>query len=149
MRRDLDASKAEVCRRFVSKLTSKQKQLDESFRKEEFLRNRLMASVDIPSIQMALRDEKPRTAQHPLIELLIVSLISRKRLVQTWYIMPILTSYRPLSRYSTPLDRDTTEQHGKGLSHMEVKDQVRSSGAVEDHDKLIPRNDEVRRECTE
>lgn len=50
------SSEVEVFRIFVSHLMSLQKQLDTHYHTDTFLRDLLLKSVDIPSIQTALRD---------------------------------------------------------------------------------------------
>lgn len=61
--KDLDASDIEVFRKFVAELMSLQDQLDQRHHDGKFLRDRLTTAVDIPSIQIALRDRITCTAQ--------------------------------------------------------------------------------------
>lgn len=47
---------------FFEKLKSLQRQLDSQYHTDTFFRDRLLAAIDIPAIQTALRDRLPRTS---------------------------------------------------------------------------------------
>lgn len=54
-------SEVSVFRNFVARLMSLQKQLHPNYHSDEFIRDRLLTTVDIPSIQVTLRDRVPRS----------------------------------------------------------------------------------------
>lgn len=56
-------SEVSVFRTFVAKLMSLQKQLDPSYHDDSFLRDRLLTAVDLPAVQVTLRDRMPRSSQ--------------------------------------------------------------------------------------
>lgn len=58
-----DESEVAVYRDFIARLMSIQDQLDESYQGDKFLRDQLLASVDIPKVQGSLRDKIPRSSQ--------------------------------------------------------------------------------------
>ena len=63
MELDPNASEISVYRNFVAKVMSTQKQLDASYHGDQYLRDQLMTSIDIPSVQDSLKDRVPRAAQ--------------------------------------------------------------------------------------
>lgn len=58
-----DTSEVEILRRFVARLMSLQKQLTRVITTTKFLRDPLMTAVDIPSVQVVLRDRIICTTQ--------------------------------------------------------------------------------------
>lgn len=66
MAEEPDESEVTIFRKFVAKLTSLQNQLDPTYQTDQFLRDRLLTAVDIPSIQSTLRDRLPRTSQQTI-----------------------------------------------------------------------------------
>lgn len=52
-----------VFRSFVAKLISLQKQRDESYNGDRYIRDRLLTAVDMPLIRDSLRDRVPSTSQ--------------------------------------------------------------------------------------
>ena len=63
MNEEPDESEVTIFRKFTASLMSLQNQLDDSYHDDQFLRDRLLTAVDIPSIQSSLRDRLPRTSQ--------------------------------------------------------------------------------------
>lgn len=61
-----DESEVTVFHKFVSDLISLQKQLDVSYHDDRFLRDRLLAAVDLPSVQATLRDRITRNSQQAI-----------------------------------------------------------------------------------
>lgn len=57
------ASEVEVYRAFVAKVMRIQKQLDKTYHGDQLLRDQLLMSIDVPSIQDSLKDKVPRSAQ--------------------------------------------------------------------------------------
>lgn len=57
-------SETSTLRTFVSKLISLQKQLDRPYNFDSFLEYRLLTAVDMPAIQLTLRDRLERTDHH-------------------------------------------------------------------------------------
>lgn len=55
-----DLSEIDAFRGFATNLTSLQRQLDSSYQGDQYLRDRLLTSVDIPFIQASLRDRLPQ-----------------------------------------------------------------------------------------
>lgn len=66
MAEDPTESEVTVFRNFVAKLMSLQNQLDITYHTDQFLRDRLLTSVNIPAIQSSLRDRLPRTSQQAI-----------------------------------------------------------------------------------
>lgn len=58
-----EQAEVDVFRTFVEKLTSIQQQLDSRYHCDHFLRDRLLTAVDLLTMQSALCDRIPRTAQ--------------------------------------------------------------------------------------
>lgn len=61
-----------------AQLVSLQRILEEQYQEDKFLVNRLMAVIEIPSIQSGLRDRLPNTRQN-IIKSLCIRLRDRKR----------------------------------------------------------------------
>lgn len=61
-----EESEVEIFRKFVAKMISLQKQLDDVYHADHFLRDRLLTAVDIPKIQLTLRDRMPRNSQNAI-----------------------------------------------------------------------------------
>ncbi len=66
MRAEPDKSELEIFRQFSYKLSQIQQQLDTPYRHDNFLRDQLMISVDIPNIQQLLKERVPRTSQQAI-----------------------------------------------------------------------------------
>lgn len=63
MSRNPGESEVVVFRKFVSRLMSLQKELRPNYHSDDILRDRLLTALNIPSIQVTLRDRIPRTSQ--------------------------------------------------------------------------------------
>lgn len=66
MRKRPNATEVQVLTDFVATLQGLRKQLDESHHHDRYLRDRLLAAIDVPFLQDPLRYRMPRTAQHTI-----------------------------------------------------------------------------------
>lgn len=103
-----------------------------------------MTTVNIPSIQVTLKDLMPRTAQQLTCRIAKSPLqTSRKQAVLPLYIMHRLKNYHPQIRNCTPLIRGIREQHDGQLNYTEGKEQVKDEGIVEERHKLTVLKDYI------
>lgn len=61
-----DSYDAEIFRTFLARFMSLQKQLNPNYNIDEILRDLLLSSVELPAVEVTIRDRTSKTNQQPL-----------------------------------------------------------------------------------